>query len=191
MHVDFGKWNGAEMNLAYSFRFTLTPTPVQKENRIESAVNPAHREGFDNISLLTPQTYVANARASIRCSFEGLGCPEIILVESPETCSDGAVRYGSCFEVVLYKNGINVWRHYMDKNHKCSWHKRVGVEFPVSESEIHDLSVEVTPNYLTFVVDGKKTTLRVDDLFERFYFGITMCEGIASVYEFSAEQYGA
>lgn len=188
MHINFSHWQGDELQRAYTFRYSETPAPTQKSDCIENAVNPAHREGYDNISLISRETYSAGVSAGIRCSFEGLGCPEIILVESPETCPDGAMRYGACFEVVLYKNGVNVWRHYMNADHHCSWHKRVGVEFPVSENEIHELRVETKENYLIFSVDGRRTTLRVEDLFPRFHVGVTMCEGIARIYEMNIEQ---
>lgn len=177
-----GKWNPEEFIQAYSFRFTETPDFVQSEDCIGSGVNPAHREGYDNISLLTRETYAAGVRAQIHCSFEALGCPEIILVETPEICEDGAVRYGACFEVVLYKDGVNVWRHYRSEG-KCSWHKRLGAEFPVAESDVHALCVEIQDQYLAIEVDGKKLTLRVEDLPERFHIGITVCEGVARVYD--------
>lgn len=188
MNNTFGKnqWNKDEFILAYSFRFTETPEFTQRDDCIENAVNPLHREGFDNISLLTREKYAAGVRANIRCSFEGKGCPEIILVENAEECEDGAVRYGACFEVVLYENGVNIWRHYREDG-KCSWHKRLGVEFPVTENEIHELSVEVKENYLVAAVDGKKMTLRVEDVPEKFHIGITTCEGIARVYSMNIE----
>ena len=102
-----------ELTQCYSFRFTETPDFTQNADHISTGVNKDHREGFDNISLLSPQPYTAGVKASLRCAFEGMGCPEIIIVEKPEKCEDGAVRYGACFEVVLYKNGVNVWRHYI------------------------------------------------------------------------------
>ena len=164
----------------------VTPAPVQQADRIENALNPAHPEGFDNISLLTHDTYTAGAKASIRCSFEGLGCPEIILVEKPEDCPDGAVRYGACFELVLYKNGLNIWRHYREDG-KCFWHKRLGVEFPVAEKEQHTLEMEVKDQMLFVWVDGMKMSLRTEDLFDKFHVGLTLCEGIAHAYSLTIE----
>ena len=177
-------WNQNDLTVAYSFRFTETPSFVQHEDCIGSGVNPEHREGFDNISLLSRETYGIGSKAEIHCSFEGMGCPEIIIVEKMETCGDGAVRYGACFEIVLYKNGLNIWRHYREEG-RCFWHKRLGLEFPVSEAEIHELSAEIRENYLTVTIDGKRFTLRVEDLFDSFHLGITTCEGIARVYDMS------
>ena len=182
--VNFGTENWKEELIqAYSFRFTETPDFTQAEDHITTAVNPSHREGYDNISLLSPETYRIGVKAKLRCAFEGVGCPEIILVEKPETCDDGAVRYGACFEIVLWKNGVNVWRHYMDEaDHRCWWHKRLGLTIPVAENEIHELEVEVIENYIVFSVDGISVRVRTEDIPEVFYVGLTACEGIARIY---------
>jgi len=186
--IDFANeaWK-QEITQAYSFRFTETPDFVQAADHITTSVNKDHREGFDNISLLSHEKYKNGVKAKLRCAFDGLGCPEIIIVEKTERCEDGAVRYGACFEVVLWKNGVNVWRHYMDEEHHCSWHKRLGLEFPVTENEIHELTAEVRENYLVVTINGKRFTLRVDDFPERFHLGITTCEGVARVYDLRVE----
>ena len=68
-----GKWRKEDYIRCYSFRFTETPDFVEAEDSIGSGVNPDHREGFDNISLLTKETWTAGTRAEIECSFEGVG----------------------------------------------------------------------------------------------------------------------
>lgn len=188
MKVSFGRgqWNPAAFIQAYSFRFTETPDFIQAEDSIGSGVNPAHREGFDNISLLTKETFAPGVRAHIRCAFESLGCPEIIIVPEAEACEDGATRYGACFEAVLYKDGFNIWRHFREDG-RCFWHKRLGVHYPVAENDIHDLTVEVKPDMLIITVDGQKTELRTEDVPARFHLGITVCEGIARVYDMDIE----
>jgi len=176
-----------ELTQAYTFRYREIPDFTQCEDHITTAVNPNHKEGYDNISLLFPETYTAGVKAKLRCSFDDLGCPEIILVEKPEKCEDGAVRYGACFEIVLYKNGVNIWRHYMDEpDHKCYWHKRIGLKMPVTEKDIHE--VEVVENYITFSVDGVSLQVRTEDLFKEFYVGATACEGIVRLYDIQVEQ---
>ncbi len=187
MQTKFARgWDKTGLAQAYSFRFTETPEFVQEDKCIGSGVNPNHREGFDNISLLTRETFAPGAKAEIHCAFEGAGCPEIIIVPEYEACEDGANRYGACFEIVLYKNGINVWRHYREDG-KCFWHKRLGWQFALSENEIHTLRVETRENYLDIFVNGAKCILRTDDLFEKFHFGLTVCEGVARVYDLATE----
>ena len=172
---------------AYTFRYKETPNLTEKEDHVTTAVNPEHKEGFDNISLLSKETFSGNVSAKLRCSFDDVGCPEIILVKKPEKCEDGAVRYGECFEIVLWKNGVNIWRHFMDENYKCSWHKRIGLDMSVTEGDIHELSVEVKENYIIFSVDGVSLEVRTEDLFESFHIGITACEGIVRLYDFTVE----
>ena len=189
MYIDFSKgcWEEKEFTTCYSFRFTETPRFTQEADHIRTAVNPEHREGFDNISLLTRDTYTAGVTATLHCAFEGLGCPEIILAEKMETCEDGAVRYGACFETVLWKNGINVWRHYREEG-RCFWHLRMGLEYPVEEGKIHELRVQVLEQTLVIWLDGQKTTLRTEDLPKSFHMGLTGCEGIVRLYDWKVEQ---
>lgn len=178
-----------ELTTAYSFRFTEKPEFIQQADHITTSVNREHREGFDNISLLTHERYEKGVRAKLRCAFDGLGCPEIIIVGETEECADGAIRYGACFEVVLWKNGVNVWRHYMDEaDHRCFWHKRLGLSMPVAEGAIHELEVEIIANYIVFSVDGVGVKLRADDLPETFHLGVTACEGVVRLYDLEIDQ---
>ena len=170
----------------YSHRFTETPDFTVYEDGIGSSVNKEHREGFDNISLITRDTFTAGTKAEIVCSFEGLGCPEIIIVPETDLCDDGAVRYGACFETVLWCNGYNVWRHYRDEG-RCHWHRRLGLTYPVAAGEKHTLTVEYQAKYMIITVDGFSTTLRVDDLPERYHVGITVCEGVAKIHSLKIE----
>ncbi|MBE6933869.1 MAG: hypothetical protein E7462_02280 [Ruminococcaceae bacterium] len=188
MEISFAK-NGnwcEKLTQAYSFRFTETPDFTQKEDCITTAVNPNHREGFDNISLLSKEKYGVGVCATLHCQFDDVGCPEIILVENLEDCADGAVRYGACFETVLWKNGINVWRHYRDDG-KCHWHLRLGLTYPVAEATTHELTVQVQEQALSITLNGQNTVLRTEDLPERFHIGITACEGIVRLYDLKIE----
>lgn len=188
--ISFGNesWQ-QDLTTAYSFRFTERPQFLQQADHITTSANSEHREGFDNISLLSREKYGSGVKARLLCAFDGLGCPEIIIVEKTELCPDGAVRYGACFEVVLWKNGVNVWRHYMDEaDHHCYWHKRLGLNLPVTEGEIHELAVDVIRNYIVFSIDGVSVKLRAEDLPEAFHMGVTACEGIVRLYDFKIDQ---
>lgn len=180
-----GNWE-EKLTLCYSHRFSETPAPHQAPDHIYSDKNETHREGFDNLTLLTKEKYAPGATATITCGFENLGCPEIILVPEAESCPDGAVRYGACFETVLYQDGINVWRHFREAG-RCFWHKRLGLSAQVAHGEKHILQVRVHPQALEITLDGNTTWLHTEDLPEAFHFGITLCEGIARVYDFTVK----
>ena len=61
--------------------------------------------------------------------------------------------------------------------------KALGVEFPVTACEKHELSVTVKENYLVVETCGQKMTLRTYDLKEGFHLGIDACEGINRFYD--------
>lgn len=183
MKIDFSNstWRDT-LRVAYTHRHSETPGFKQSADCIEGGANDGHVEGFDAIALLGDERFSHTASASLTCSFEDCGCAEIILVPSTDICPDGAERYGACYEVVLYKDGVNVWRHFRD-NEKCHWHKHLGVLFPVSESVRHMLTVNVADKYITVRVDAMEFSVRVDDLFEDFQFGFAVCEGIVRLYD--------
>ena len=186
MKISFAKHGNWKDHLfyAYTHRYTETSVFTQLEDCITTAVNPGHPEGFDNISLLSKERYELGVTATLRCAFEDVGCPEIILVDEPEKCDDGAIRYGGCFEIIPWKNGLNVWRHYREANGCCHWHIRLWLTFPLAENEIHELQVQVLDKELHITLNGQKTILHVEDLPYRFHVGITGCEGIARLYDF-------
>lgn len=182
MKISFAKGSPKKLLTAYSFRFTETPEFTQAEDHITTCANSEHREGYDNISLLTQQRFEYGAKATLHCAFEGLGCSEIIVVPEMEQCEDGAIRYGACFEVVLWRNGVNVWRHYREDG-KCFWHKRLGMEFSNEENKIHELTLQVMPQEFVITLNGKKTTLHMEDIPPQFHLGLTGCEGIVRLYD--------
>jgi len=184
MKLDFsrGCWSEQEVQTAFTLRYQDTCSFTQGDDYIASVANPNHPEGFDNISLITREGQSGEVKATIHCSFEGNGCPEIIIVDHDQIIDDGVIRYGACFEVVLYHGGINVWRHYQE-NGKRFWHKRLGLEYPVASGEKHELTVALRENYMDIWLNGQKTSLRVEDLFENYHVGITACEGIARIYD--------
>jgi len=182
-----GRWNTDEFVQAFPFRLADSCSRyAQEDDCVAGGANPGHSEGFDNFSLLTKESYGAGTRVSTHSMFEARGCTEIIFVPHVESCPDGTKRYGACFEIVIYNNGVNVWRHYYDEG-KCSWHKRLGLEFPLAEGTVHSLRAEVQPHYLVFELNGRKTILRADDFPERFHVGVSCCEGVARVFDMSIE----
>ena len=100
----------------------------------------------------------------------------------------GVLRYGEYLEIVLYKNGVNVWRMWYDPavtvNGGVSWKKLMGVEFPVTEDEIHTLVCEVKADSLRIEADGRRMSLYIPDLYPDFHAGIDACEGVNRFYSF-------
>lgn len=189
MKIDFSEncWTEDAITTAYSFRFAETPRFTQEKDHIRTAPNPDHQEGYDNVSLMTRDTYSPKVSMTIHCSFEGLGCPEFVLAETLETCEDGIVRYGNCYEIALWQYGYNVWKYFWE-NGKVAWQKLLGVWYPVAEHTVHELKVTVLPQDLEFVLDGQTTRLHIEDLPSRFHIGLSGCEGLTRIYDWEIKE---
>lgn len=195
MHLSFAKdrWSTGEFTYAYSRRFEETPVFTQRDEYVESLADPAAVYGYENISFVTAEKVPVGTKITTRCAFFGDGAPLILLAKDLEKDSRGVLRYGDYFEVVLYKNGINVWRLRQDpagkpENGYVVWHKRLGAEFPVAEGVPHELVVQTAENTLKITVDGSHSlTLRTEDLFPSFHAGIDACEGINRFWSLDVE----
>lgn len=189
MKISFSQnaWNTSELRYAYSYRFHQTPVFIQREDCIENQGNPQAVYGYDNISLLTKETYRPGITVSTCCAFENLGAPLIVITDQISQDSRGVNRYGDYIEVVLWKNGVNVWRMWMCDG-TVTWKQLMGVDFPVSEQDIHTLSVNITADTLEISADDRKMMLHIPDLYPSFHVGINACEGINRFYEFQVSK---
>ena len=181
-----GMWEDG-LVYANSFRFTDVPEFIQEDDHVHNRKISEEKFGYDNISLMTREKVPLGTKISTTCSFDNFGAPLIVIAEDLIACDDGKLRYGEYYEIVLYENGMNVWRMHMDENRAVTWHKAVGVEFPVSAMEKHVLTVETKRDYLVIKTCGQTVTLYAEDLKHEFHVGIDACEGINRFYDFTIE----
>ena len=190
MNVVFkeNSWSTDDLAYAYSRRFDAVPVFTQYPDFVENRADPSVPYGWENISLLTREKFAAGTRVETRCAFFDDGAPLITLARSMEPDARGVLRFGEYIEIVLYKNGVNVWRMWYDpavtKNGGVSWKKLLGVEFPVAEGEMHTLACEVGADSLKIEADGRRMSLYVPDLYDSFHAGIDACEGVNRFYSF-------
>lgn len=180
-------WENSGLVYAYSYRFEETPVFLQRRDCIENRKNEGAVYGFDNISLLTEEKYGPETTVTACCAFEDLGAPLIVLADSMTRDPRGVCRYGDYLEVVLWKNGVNVWRMWMEDG-TVTWKQLLGVEFPVSEGERHTLSVTAHADSLEITADDRKLWLHIPELYPAFHVGINACEGINRFYSFRVSQ---
>lgn len=188
MHIDFSAnaWNETDIVHAWGMRFNENGRFVQKEDHIENREDPACTYGFENIALMSREKYGPGAKITVECSFTENGAPLITLSEDLFPDGNGDFRYGSYYELVLYKNGINLWRHYRD-NGKAAWYLAMSAEFPVPDSVHHRIAVGIRPNYLDLYADGRKFSVRIFDMAPAYHLGLTSCEGVNSFYSMDIE----
>ena len=189
MNINFSQnaWNTDEITYAYSYRFEQTPVFEQLENCVQNCENSDAKYGFDNISLLSRKKYSSHAKIITRCAFEELGAPLIVITDKLYTDERSVVRYGDYLEVVLYREGVNVWRMKMQDG-KVTWKLLMSVTFPVCENTIHTLEVEIEEDMLFIKVDSKKMKLRIDEMYPSYHLGINACEGINRFFDLKIEE---
>lgn len=179
--IDFfpGKWEGEGLRYAYSLRFPDRPLFRQEADCV---VNGQTSGGdWDYMGLLLPGEYGAGAVVSARCAFEGDGAPMLLLSMENGEDGDGCLLTLEYYEIVIWKNGLNVWRHYTE-NGTTSHYLALGASFPLEAGKIHTLTGEFREKRMLLSVGGMKFNLYVPDLTKRFTLGYTACEGLCRLY---------
>ena len=185
--IDFTQenWNEKEFRYVYSPRWITGTKPKQEKDHIVNDINPENGE-FDYISLVTEEKYKTGVQLETRCSFDSFGAPLIVLSDDILKNDKGEWQFGIHYEVVLYEQGINVWEINYHPDVMVV-HQILGLEFEVSEKEIHTLSVKILDQMLDISMEGHHVLVQAEKLPKEFHVGITMCEGINRFYEFSIE----
>jgi hypothetical protein len=183
MYTDFGKgkFDSSELITAYSYRFNPTLPFVQRDDCIEAPKCADYRDGYASISLLDKNKRSGSVTIHTECDFEGIAAPLIVIAEDVRTDENGVIRYDNYFEVVIYKNGINIWRLWPE-NGKIVHKNLLRLVYPLETGKKHPLTVTVTTDSISAETNGVKATVPVPDMFETFYTGVTACEGLCRFY---------
>ncbi|MBR3929675.1 MAG: hypothetical protein IKJ65_11815 [Clostridia bacterium] len=169
------------LTYAYSYRFSETPVFEQEDDCIVNRKNPLQEQGFDNITLLTKEKCLPGTKITTVCSFDRFGAPLITIAESLTLDENGKMRYGDYLEVVVYKNGVNVWRMYF-KDGKVTWDCLLCVEFSLEEMKKHTLSAQILKNKLVICANERKMILHIENMYPSFHVGVNACEEINRFY---------
>ena len=188
MHIDFsrGKWEDMPLTYAYPVRFHDTPRFTQKDDCVESKEDPSATYGFENIPVLTCEKFGVGTKITIVCEFEKLGAPLLTLAEGLFEDKNGNLRYSEYYEMVIYKDGVNIWRHYT-KDEKPAWHLVLGAQFTLSDEVRHTFGLTIRENYFDLFIDEKNISLRINDMAPGYHVGPTSCEGINRFYTLNVE----
>lgn len=181
-----GKWDSKEFRHVYSSRFSSTPLMCQAK---ECIVNDIDMETgtFAYVSLVTEKKYRTGTRIETTCSFDSYGAPLIVLSNDFYKGDNGKWYFGVHYEIVLYEEGINVWKLNLHKD-VMKWDKLLGLKFPVTAKMSHTLSVQVLNNMLDITMEDIHANLWVEDMPSEFRVGITACEGINRFYSCCIEE---
>ncbi|MBQ7312162.1 MAG: hypothetical protein IJW81_01105 [Clostridia bacterium] len=186
IHFSRNAWSSDDLVYAYSYRFTDRPVFTQFDDHIENKADPDGPGGYEYISILTPRQYGTGTSVSTHVSFEGDGAPLIVLADKLYREPAGTLRFGEYIEVVLYKNGINVWRMWY-RDGKVTWKKLMGVQYPVTTGELHTLTVTAGEEGPNIAADDRTMSVYIPDMYRSFHAGINACEGINRFYDMTVD----
>ena len=186
-YIDFikGQWE-EYFESAYIARFPFKPKFIQEEDCIANGENALMEDGFDYTTIMTKDKYGVGTKIWLTCSFEKFGAPLVTLTDDLRRDEEGDLIYGTCTEVVLWEEGINVWNLY-EENNEVKWDKILGLEFPVESGSKKELYLELQDKGIYVVIDDKRFALRVENLPEEMNIGITGCEDINRFYSVRIE----
>ena len=139
-------------------------------------------DGYDYTTIVTKEKYGVGTKIWLICSFEKLGAPLITLTDSLRRDDKGDLIYGACVEVVLWKDGINVWDLY-EEDGEVKFDKLMGLEFSVQDGVKYEIFLELREKEIYVVIDDKRFIIRTESLPEEVNIGITGCEGICRLYD--------
>ncbi len=194
-----GKWNKADFIEVKSSRWENVNTFKQEKCHIVN-VCPKDATKIDMLSKRAPETYAAmiwknpikgNVIIKSAMSFDYRMAPSIVIAEKPGVSKKGFPEFRTHYEVVLFDQGINVWRHWF-VNGKQIWKKAAFLKADFKPNTKYELKVQIQ-----FTGRGPVWTVScgghefgfIDDLMPKeFYAGIVACEGVNRFYDFTVDK---
>ncbi len=189
MKIEFKKdqWSMEGLTYAGSARFPAMPEMEQKEDHIANVTTDLAKDGYAYVSLVTKEKVQPGVKISSRCAFDDLAAPLFVLPRELEE-KDGYLYYSDYLEVVLWTNGINVWKLWKDKNGEVRILNLLRLKTPLQTGVIHDVAVEIKKDRFAIQVDDLNVELHCDEIYDSFHLGITGCEGPCRFYDMSIEE---
>ena len=196
-----GRWNKADFIEVKSSRWPNINTFRQEADHIVN-VCPKDATPQEMVSKRAPETYAAmiyknpikgNSEVKAEMSFDYRMAPSIVIAEKPGVSKDkNFPEFRTHYEIVLYDEGINVWRHWFNEKGKQVWRKVAFMKAKVRPGVKYEMEVDIK-----FTARGPVMTVKVgdielgytDDLLPReYYAGIIACEGVNRFYEFEIDK---
>ena len=180
-------WSMEGLTYAGSARFPVMPEMEQKEDHIANVKTDLMNDGYAYVSIVTKDKVQPGVKISSRCAFDDLAAPLFVMPREMEE-KDGYLFYSDYLEVVLWTNGVNIWKLWKDENGEIKILNLLRLKKPLQTGVIHDVSVEIKKDRFVIQVDDLNVELHCDEIYEQFYLGITGCEGPCRFYDMAIEE---
>lgn len=198
--IDFsaGKWDPSQWMEVKSVRWDYVHGFEQQADHIVNMSGPwSDEELYERhvtevySSILLKEKFSGKHRFTATMSFDHLMAPLMVIAPEIGQSRDLAhPEFRRHHEVVLYNEGINVWRYDWD-GENTSWTLAAFLRSPFEAKKRYPLSVTIESykrtRRMTVECDGKVFGFTDDTLELDNYVGITGCEGRNRFYDFTIE----
>ena len=192
-----GAWNPADWLMVKTFRWEEFSHWIQEDECIRNYC-PTDCPKTDLILKRAPETYVSmvwkepvtrGLTFSATFSFEYSMAPELVLIPPPVPDGKGGQKTNELWEIVLCNKGLNIW-HLRLENGKTRIRRLAHVLHDFKPDVRYTLKATVLNHWtkepsLTVTCGDLRFGCALPTLPDQFYAGITACEGVVRVYDFS------
>ena len=172
----FGDWVQQAVRIANQVPEGATPLDLRTKRALETYAGMVYKEKVSG-----------NVTISSTMAFADRTAPLILLVPELEQKAKGQWTYGEHYEIIIYNEGVNVWR-YLLKDGKLTYRRVMFVNFPMAKDTAYKLEVKKVGKTLTVSVAGQTFGCYEEGLPDTFYAGITGCEGLNYFHDFSIQR---
>lgn len=168
---DFGEWVQEPDCIANKIPEGCSP---------EDGLGPRGEEFY--VSLMTRNKIKPGVKVSSHMSFYPQMAPVLTFNNQFRLRPDGDYAFDKQVEVVIYNEGINVWRHFgpgIDPNYVRICY----ANFELLPDKIYNMEVEIKDAEMKISVDNRVIGCYVPELTEPFHAGILGCEGLNRFYD--------
>lgn len=120
-------------------------------------------------------------------SFDHRMAPLIVLSHELGDAGDGRFHHGERLEVVVFDEGINIWRQWFEDG-KPTYIRRAFAKYPLQPRTKYLLEVRKQGQVLSASVAGLTVGYIEPHISSACRAGITGCEGVNRFYDFAVEQ---
>lgn len=193
-----GKWNKNDFICVKSSRWpNINGFRQEKDHIVNNCPKDATKE--DMLSKRCGETYAAmvykvplkgSHEIKAEMSFDYRMAPSIAIAGKLGADKNGYPEFRTHYEIVLYDQGVNVWRHTF-KNGKQVWKKMAAFKASFQPNRKYEMEVKVDFTLvgprMSVIVGKHQVTFRDDMIPKEYYAGIIASEGINRFYEFEID----
>jgi hypothetical protein len=169
----FGDWVQQDKCIANQVPKHATPEELQGKLAAETCSSMVYKEKVQG-----------NVTIASTMAFAHRMAPLILLTPALAENAKGQQECSERFEIVIFDEGVNVWRHFL-KEGKLTYRKAASGSFRLEKDTPYRLEVKKTGKTLTVSVAGHTLGYTDDALPDACYVGVTGCEGLNRFYDFS------